>query len=110
MLLGLLIHSIAGSAGLWIASRLLGEKLFYLQQGGWAVFIFAGLLWGICATLLKPLRMIFTGLIYLAISIFIIEIIDIIFVEINLIGIAGLLWTTLIVFVCDALATLIFKV
>jgi hypothetical protein len=110
MILGLLIHSIAGSAGLWLASRLLGERLFYLQQGGWAVFILAGLIYGLCATVLKPVRMIFTGLVYLVLCVFILLIIDIIFVEINLIGIAGLVWATLIVFACDALASLIFKV
>ncbi|MCK4520896.1 phage holin family protein [Candidatus Parcubacteria bacterium] len=98
----LVLKIIAGIIGIWLAAQFVsGVEII----DSWQIFILAGLILGLINYFIKPilnlialpLRILTLGLFSLVINMGIIWVIDVLFVEIDIQGIAPLFWTTLIV-------------
>lgn len=98
----LILQIISGTLGLWIAIRFvpgveLTEEIKYL--------FFAGLILGLLNSFLKPVlkfitlpvRLLTFGLFGLVINMALIWTVDLIFLELTIVGIMPLLWTTFII-------------
>lgn len=112
MLFPLLIHTIAGIIGFWLAGQLIPEVII----GSPAALFLAGWLMGFLNTVLKPIRLIFMGLANFAITLTAVFIIDILLSP-NTFGpnlviphVVPLIWTALVVAIVDGIACLIFRI
>lgn len=102
MIQSLLLHILAGIAGLWIAMQFVSGVEF---TGSPQQLLIAGLILGILNAILKPLLNILTfpiriltlGLSGLVINLLLIWGLDLILEELEFIGFLPLLWTTLII-------------
>lgn len=102
MIQALLLHILAGIAGLWIAIRFVPGVEF---TGSTQLLLIAGLILGILNATIKPLlnlltlpiRILTLGLSGLIISLLVVWTLDLLFPEIEFIGLLPLLWTTLII-------------
>ena len=102
MIQHLLLHILAGIGGLWIALQIVPNVEF---TGSPQLLLIAGLILGIMNAVIKPLlnlitfpiRILTLGLSSLFISFLIVWALELIFSEVNFMGIAPLIWTTLIV-------------
>jgi len=98
----LFIKITSGIFGLWLATQFVAGVEF---TGTWKILLFAGFLLGLINCFIKPILKFFTlplriltlGLVGLIINMAMIWLIDIFFVELVVVGILPLLWTTLIV-------------
>lgn len=106
MILGFLVHTVAGMAGLWLSTRLIPAVDI---SGSWLIFLFAGLIWGFINVIIKPIRLIFWGIVNFLLSILTVWIIDILFPQIVIPGIVPLILTTAVVAIIDGILILIFK-
>lgn len=102
MIQRLLLHILAGIAGLWIATRFVPGVEF---AGSPQLLLIAGLILGILNATIKPLlnlvtlpiRILTLGLSSLVINLLLVWTLDLFFPELEFIGILPLIWTTLIV-------------
>ena len=102
MLLNILLQVVAGIGGLWIAVRYI--PLVELE-GTILTLVYAGILLGLINAVIKPvlkmitlpIRLLTLGLFGLVINIFMVWIVDIVFVELIITGLMPLFWTTLVV-------------
>lgn len=102
MLLNILLQVVAGIGGLWIAVRYI--PLVELE-GTMLTLVYAGILLGLINAVIKPilklitlpLRLLTLGLFGLVINIFMVWVVDIVFVELIITGLMPLFWTTLVV-------------
>ena len=102
MIQTLLLHILAGIAGLWIALQFVPEAEF---TGSNQLLLIAGLVLGILNATINPLlnivtlpiRILTLGLSSLVINLLLVWALDLLFPELELIGLIPLLWTTLIV-------------
>ena len=93
---------ISGILGLWLASQFITGVEF---TGSWQVLLLAGFVLGLINFFIKPvlalitlpLRILTLGLFGLVINMAIIWLVDILFIELIIVGILPLLWTTLII-------------
>ena len=102
----LVLKIIAGIIGIWLAAQFVsGVEII----DSWQIFIWAGLILGLINYFIKPilnlialpLRIITLGLFSLVINMGIIWIIDVLFIEIDIKGVAPLFWTTVIVWLTN---------
>jgi putative membrane protein len=102
MIQALLLHILAGIAGLWIALQLISGVEF---SGSNQLLLITGLILGILNAVIKPLLNILTlpirilslGISSLFINLLLVWALDVLFVELEFIGFLPLLWTTFIV-------------
>ena len=102
MLLNILLQVVAGIGGLWLAVRYI--PLVELE-GTMLTLVYAGILLGLINAVIKPilklitlpLRLLTLGLFGLVINIFMVWVVDIVFVELIITGLMPLFWTTLVV-------------
>lgn len=102
MIQRLLLHILAGIAGLWIALRFVSGAEF---TGSNQLLLIAGLILGILNATIKPLlnivtlpiRVLSLGLSSLVINLLLVWVLDLLFPELEFIGFLPLVWTTLIV-------------
>ncbi len=98
----LFVKIASGIFGLWAATMFIAGVEF---TGSWKILLFAGFLLGLINFFVKPilklvtlpLRILTLGLVGLIINMAMIWVIDIFFVELVIVGILPLVWTTLIV-------------
>lgn len=98
----LLVKIFSGILGLWLASNFVPGVEF---TGTWKVLILAGAMLGLINFFIKPilksitlpLRILTLGLFGLIINVAMVWLIDIFFVELVIVGLLPLLWTTLII-------------
>lgn len=106
-----ILQIIAGILAIWLAKEFLSEKEF-IFEGTLKTLIIIGATLGIINVILKPvldlitfpLKILTFGLFSLIIIMFLLWIVDIIFVELNIVGIKGLLKAGLIVWVLSFIA------
>lgn len=114
MIRGLLVKIVSGILSLWIASNFVAGVSF---SGNFKILAFAGIILGLVNFFIKPilglitlpLKMFLPGLFSLPIDVAIIWLMDIYFVDLVIVGLAPLLWTTLIVWGTNAVFSLFFK-
>jgi putative membrane protein len=102
MIQRLLLHILAGIAGLWIALRFVPGTEF---TGSNLLLLIAGCILGILNATVKPIlnlltlpiRILTLGLSSLVISLLLVWALDLLFPELEFIGILPLLWTTFII-------------
>lgn len=98
----LLIQIIIGVAGIWLADRFIDGVIF---TGTWPELLLVGTVLGLINSFLKPLinlvtlpvRLLTLGLFSFVINILIIELTDVLFAELDIIGLAPLFWATILV-------------
>lgn len=109
----LILKIIAGIIGIWLAAQFVsGVEI----TDSWQTLIWAGLVLGLINYFIKPilnlitlpLRIVTLGLFSLVINMGIIWLIDIVFPEIIISGIAALFWTTLIVWLLNLIIPKLF--
>ena len=102
MIQRLLLHILAGIAGLWIALRFVPGAEF---TGSNLLLLIAGLVLGILNATIKPIlnlvtfpiRILTLGLSSLVINLLLVWMLDLLFPELEFIGFLPLVWTTFIV-------------
>ena len=102
MIQALLLHILAGIAGLWVAIRFVNGVEF---TGPAYLLLIIGLVLGILNATLKPLlnlvtlpvRILTLGLSSLVINFVMVWALELFFAELNFMGLLPILWTTLIV-------------
>jgi len=102
MIQALLLHILAGIAGLWVALRFVSGIEF---TGSNQQLLLAGLILGILNAILKPLldlvtlpiRILTLGLSSLVINFVMVWALELFFSELNFMGLLPILWTTLII-------------
>ncbi|MEK7542572.1 MAG: phage holin family protein [Patescibacteria group bacterium] len=114
MIQTVLLHILAGIAGLWIAIRFVPGVEF---TGSTQLLLIAGFILGILNATIKPLlnlltlpiRILTLGLSGLVINLLLVWSLDLLFSEIEFIGFLPLLWTTLIVWLITIPLSLLSK-
>jgi putative membrane protein len=114
MIRGLLVKIISGILGLWVAVNYVPGVSF---TGSLKILAFAGLLLGLVNFFVRPilglvtlpLKMLTLGLFGLVINAAIIWLLDIFFVDLAIVGIVPLLWTTLIIWGLNTVLSLFKK-
>lgn len=98
----LLLHIVAGVGGLWLAIRYVPNVEF---TGSIQLLLIAGLVLGIMNALLKPIlnlitlpiRILTLGLSSLVINLLLVWVLQLVFPELEFLGFAPLIWTTLVI-------------
>ena len=114
MIQRLLLHILAGIAGLWLALRFVPGTEF---TGSNQLLLIAGLVLGILNATIKPIlnlvtlpiRILTLGLSSLVINLLLVWVLDLLFPELAYIGFLPLLWTTLIVWLITIPLSLLSK-
>jgi putative membrane protein len=114
MLRKILWQVAAGIIGLYLAV-LFVPGIEIIDQGGFSqetakILILAGSVLGLINFFLKPfvslilfpLRLLTLGLFSLVINMAMLEIVDILFINLNIVGLSGLFWTSLIVWILSS--------
>lgn len=109
----LFIKIVIGILGLWLADYFIAGVDF---TGNWKILLIAGVILGLINFFIKPvlkfitlpLRIVTLGLFSLIINMAMIWLVDIFFVELVIIGIVPLFWTTLIIWGLSFLIPLFF--
>lgn len=109
----LFIKIASGILGFWLATRFITGVEF---TGTWKVLLLAGFILGLINFFIKPilkfitlpLRIITLGLFGLVINMVMVWLVDIFFVELIIVGILPLLWTTLIIWVLSSVLPFFF--
>jgi len=104
MIQGFLLRILAGIAGLWIAIRFVDGVEF---TGSPQLLLLVGFILGILNATIKPIldlitlpiRILSLGLSGLLINLLLVWVLDLLFPELEFLGLLPLLWTTLIVWV-----------
>ena len=98
MLQTIVLSLLAGLAGLWIATEFIPGVSF---TGNLQSFLIAGVVLGIIIAVSRPLLNLFSLIVKLVVLVVLILlgvwILDILFPELNILGITSLLWTGLVV-------------
>lgn len=103
----------SGILGLWLASQFITGVEF---TGTWKVLLFAGFVLGLINFFIKPvlkfitlpLRILTLGLFGLVINMAMIWLVDIFFVELIIVGVLPLFWTSLIIWGLSTVLPLFF--
>lgn len=112
MMQRILLHILAGIAGLWLALRFVPGAEF---TGSNLLLLIAGLVLGILNATIKPLlnivtlpiRILTLGLSSLVINLLLVWMLDLLFPELEFIGFLPLFWTTLIIWLITILLSLL---
>lgn len=103
----------SGILGLWIASQFISGVEF---TGNWKTLLIAGLILGLINFFIKPilklitlpLRILTLGLFSVIINAAMIWLVDIFFIELVIVGLMPLLWTTLVIWGLSVILPLFF--
>lgn len=102
MLRRILLHVLAGIGGLWLATRFIPNVEF---QGPMPTLLIAGLVLGMMNAIVKPIlnlltlpiRILTLGLSSLVLNLLLVFALDILFQDLDMKGLAPLLWTSIAV-------------
>jgi len=102
MIQSLLLHIVAGIAGLWVAIQLVPDVDF---TGSAQMLLIIGLVLGILNATLKPLvnlltfpiRILTLGLSSFVVNLLFVWVLDTAFEELDLVGFLPLIWTTIVI-------------
>lgn len=114
MIKGLLVKIISGILGLWLAVHYVPGVSF---AGSLKILAFAGLLLGLVNFFVRPLlglvtlplKMLTLGLFGFVINAAIVWLLDVFFVDLTIMGIIPLLWTTLLIWGLNTILSLFFR-
>jgi len=110
----LFLKIFSGIFGLWIASQFISGVEF---TGNWKTLLLSGLILGLINFFIKPilklitlpLRILTLGLFGIVINAAMIWLVDIFFDELVIVGLAPLLWTTLVIWGLGVILPLFFR-